>query len=107
MDPAVSDLRQAVDSATLMFANVGFKALMFNDVTTPRELEELRRSNPVPRRRIERILEEQLERAEEIIRDRHVVMEALVAKMMAREVVLWREFAQLFETIRVTRVNAA
>lgn len=94
--PVGSDLQQAVDLATLMFANLGLEALQYHDVTTASELEELRRSDSVLRRRVERLLEEQLERAEEIIRERDVVMQKLVAMMMEREVILGREVLQLF-----------
>ncbi|MGE7368327.1 hypothetical protein ACQKKX_04550 [Neorhizobium sp. NPDC001467] len=91
-----SDLQQAVDLATLMFVSLGLEALQFNEVTTAAELEELRRSDPVLRRRIERLLEDQLARAEAIIREREDLMEALVAVMLDREVVMGREVLRLF-----------
>lgn len=91
-----SDLQQAVDLATLMFATLGLEAMQFHDVSTQAELDELRRSDPVLRRRVERLLEEQLERAEGIIRERHREMEGLVASLMAREVVTGREVRDIF-----------
>lgn len=91
-----SDLQRAVDLATLMIANLGLEGLQFHDVTTAAELEDLRRSDPLLRRRVERLLEEQLQRAEEIIRERHAAIEALVAAIMEREVVTGREVLQLF-----------
>ncbi len=91
-----SDLQQAVDIATLMFSSLGLEALQFHDATTAAELDELRRSDPVLRRRVERLLEEQLERAEGIIRERSKFMEVLVLALNDREVVLGREVAQLF-----------
>jgi len=60
------------------------------------ELDELRRSDSVIRRRVERLLREQLERAEQIVRERRNLMEALVAILKDREVILGTEVMKLF-----------
>lgn len=95
-----SDLQRAVDLATLMFANLGLEALQFHDVSTSAELDQLRRSDPILRRRVERLLEEQLVRAEEIIQQQDAVVQAIVAILMEREVMLGREVSQLFRDKR-------
>lgn len=91
-----SDLQQAVDLATLMLANLGLGALQFFDVSTSAELEELRRSDATLRRRVERLLEEQLDRAEEIVTSHRSMTEAIVALLADREVITGREVTELF-----------
>ncbi|CUX14768.1 MULTISPECIES: AAA family ATPase [Agrobacterium tumefaciens complex] len=91
-----SDLQQAVDLATRMLSNLGLEALQFHHATTSMELDELRRSDSVIRRRVERLLREQLERAEQIVRERRNLMEALVAILKDREVILGTEVMKLF-----------
>ncbi len=91
-----SDLQQAVDLATRMHTHLGLEALQFHHATTSTELDDLRRSDPVMRRRVEQLLKEQFERAAIIIRERQILMEALVAVMHDREIVLGAEVRQLF-----------
>jgi len=101
-----SDLQRAVDLATLMLANLGLGAMQFHDVSTSAELEELRRSDPLLRRRVERLLEEQLGRAEDIISKRIPQMEALTSALMASEVVSGSQVLQLFRSIHGDRPAA-
>jgi ATP-dependent Zn protease len=102
-----SDLQRAVDLATLMFAKLGLEALQFHDVSRAAELDELRRSDPILRKRVERLLEKQLERAEEIVREREFEMETIVAALNEREVILGVEVIQLFRDNSATERGQA
>ncbi|MCM2475667.1 AAA family ATPase [Rhizobium sp. CG5] len=90
-----SDLQRAVDIGTLMLANLGLGSLQFFDVSTSEELDELRRSDPTLRRRVERLLKGQLARAVEIIRSRRADTEALIAILSEREVMSGHDVARL------------
>ena len=90
-----SDLQLAVDLATRMLASLGLGSLQYYEVSTSGELEELRRSDPDLRRRVETLLEEQLKRAEEVIRGQRRSMDAVIAELLDREVVPGQEILRL------------
>ncbi|PWE55508.1 ATPase [Metarhizobium album] len=90
-----SDLQRASDLATLMLASMGLGALLYCDVSTSKDLDELRRQNSVLRRQVERLLEKQLERAEEIIQARTKDVHGLAELLMGRDVILGQEVLRL------------
>lgn len=69
---AGSDLQRASDLATAMLASLGLGSLQYGDVSMPKELDEVRRSDPILRRRVERLLEAELLRAVTLIEGRRV-----------------------------------
>ncbi|WP_246665014.1 AAA family ATPase [Neorhizobium sp. P12A] len=82
-----SDLHRATDLATVMEATLGMgQGLSYSDVSSPRDLEELRRADPVLRRRVERLLNAELERAKEIVRRRKGDVEIIVSALSNCEV---------------------
>ena len=90
-----SDLQHASDTATLMLANLGLESLHYADVTSSKELDELRRSDPELRSRVEKLLTRALERASDIIRRKRADVEAVVALLLEREVVRGEEVMEL------------
>ncbi|WP_245369162.1 AAA family ATPase [Sinorhizobium sp. CCBAU 05631] len=86
---AGSDLQRASDLATAMLASLGLGSLQYCDVSTPKELDELRRSDPILRRRVERLLEAELLRAAKTIERRRPEVEKL-ARAIVKHGVLWR-----------------
>lgn len=90
-----SDLQRASDLATLMVANLGIGALHYCDVSSSKELDELRRGDSGLRGHIEAILKEQLDRAEDVIRARRNNVEALARALMERECLVGREALDL------------
>lgn len=84
---AESDLQRASDIATIMLASLGLESLQYCDVSSSRELEELRRDDPVLRRRIERLLEAELLRATAIIQARRRKAEEIARAIVNRGVV--------------------
>ena len=101
-----ADHQHAVDLETLMLANLGLGAMEFHDVSTSAELDDLRRSDPLLRRRVERLLEEQLGRAEEIISGRIPEMDAIIGALMTNEVCAGSQVLQLFRSISGDRPAA-
>lgn len=85
---AGSDLQRASDLATVMLASLGLGSLQYCDVSTPKELDELRRSDPILRRRVEWLLEAQLLRAAAIIERRRPEVEK-AAQALAECGVVW------------------
>ncbi len=80
-----SDLHRATDVATLVEATLGLgQGLSFTNVQTSKELETLRRSDPVLRRRVERMLEREMERAKEIVRARRHDIELVAKSLMEK-----------------------
>ena len=75
---AGSDLQRASDLATAMLASLGLGSLQYCDVSTSKQLDDLRRSDPILRRRVERLLEAELQRAATIIEGRRPEVEKLV-----------------------------
>jgi ATP-dependent Zn protease len=90
-----SDLHRASDIATLMTASLGLSSLYYSDVSTRRELEDLRREDPVVRKRVEDLLSEQLDRATEVISARRKDVEALARLLMEREFIQGEEVLAL------------
>ncbi|ASP70533.1 ATPase [Sinorhizobium meliloti] len=85
---AGSDLQRASDLATVMLASLGLGSLQYCDVSTSKELDELRRSDPILRRRVERLLEAELLRAATIIEGRKPEVEKL-ARAVAKCGAVW------------------
>ncbi|WP_245512729.1 AAA family ATPase [Rhizobium sp. BK376] len=82
-----SDLHRATDLATVMEATLGMgQGLSYSDVSSPRDLEELRRADPVLRRRVGQLLNAELERAKEIVRRRKGDIESLVRALSDSEI---------------------
>ncbi|MBO9654465.1 MAG: AAA family ATPase [Agrobacterium tumefaciens] len=88
---AGSDLQRASDIATIMLASLGLESLQYCDVSSSDELEELRRDDPVLRRRVERLLEAELSRATTIIQARRPEVEDIARAIANRGVVWGRE----------------
>lgn len=63
-----SDLQRACDMATTMLGSLGLGALQFYDLSSSSDLEKLRREDPALRKRVERLLAAELDRAIDIIR---------------------------------------
>ncbi len=95
---AGSDLQHASDVATLMIASLGLESLNYCDVSSSRELDELRRSDPELRSRVEKLLARALERAENIVRRRRGDVEAVVELLLEREVVKGEEVMKLLQS---------
>ena len=90
-----SDLQRASDLATLMLANMGLGALLYCDVSTSKDLDELRRSDPILRRRVERLLAAELQRASDIIRKRKADVELVAETVLGRGVLTGKDVAAL------------
>ncbi|MCS0457793.1 MULTISPECIES: hypothetical protein [Rhizobium] len=81
-----SDLHLALDIATILIATHGVSALGFTSFTGSRDLERIRRTDPILRRRVERLLAEELARAEEIISERRADVMRVAEALMEQEV---------------------
>ncbi|MGO8369098.1 AAA family ATPase [Rhizobium ruizarguesonis] len=80
-----SDLHRAADVATLMEASLGLgEGLSYSSVANSEDLEELRRSDPVLRRRVEKLLAAELERAKSIVRTRRRLIEVLAKEILEK-----------------------
>ncbi len=90
-----SDLHRATDIATVLVASHGLEALSFTSTRGSRELDELRRGDPLLRKRVERLLAEELVRAETIIALRRADVLRVAEIVMQREVVSGSEVAGL------------
>ncbi|MDX3924713.1 MAG: AAA family ATPase [Shinella sp.] len=86
-----SDLQRASDLATLMLASLGLGALLYCDVSTSKELDELRRSDTILRRQVERLLAAELNRAAMIVGERKAEVERLAQALVERELLPGRE----------------
>ncbi|WP_077961240.1 AAA family ATPase [Ensifer adhaerens] len=82
-----SDLQRATDIATVMVGCLGMGSLLYNDASTPEELAELRKSDSLIRRRVERVLAAELERSIAIIRRRRSDLETLTGAVLEKQVV--------------------
>ncbi len=91
---AGSDLQRASDIATIMLASLGPESLQYCDISSSRELDELRRDDPVLRRRVERLLEAELLRATTSIQTRRPkrLHERSQIAAQSRDVRLWISF---------------
>ncbi|WP_312412397.1 AAA family ATPase [Shinella sp.] len=72
-----SDLQRASDMGTLMLANLGLDSLNYCNISSPKELDELRRTDPILRQRVEDLLAIELRRAVGIVERRRVEVERL------------------------------
>lgn len=82
-----SDLQRATDIATVMVGCLGMGSLLYNAASTPEELAELRKSDSLLRRRVERLLTAELERSISIIRRRRPDLEALTGTILEKQIV--------------------
>lgn len=80
-----SDLHRAADIATILIVTHGVSALGFTSFTGSRDLERIRRTDPILRRRVERLLAEELARAEEIISERRADVMRVAEALMEQE----------------------
>jgi len=91
-----SDLHRAADIATVMEATLGMgHGLSYSHVRNSEDLEKLRRSDPVLRKRVEKLLNAELERAKEIVRNRRADVERLAKAVMETELLSGEEVRQL------------
>lgn len=72
-----SDLQRASDMGTLMLASLGLDALHYCDISSSKELDELRRTDPGLRQRVEDLLANELQRAVGIVKSRRADVERL------------------------------
>lgn len=79
-----SDLQRASDMATLMLANLGLDSLHYCDISSSKELDELRRKDPILRQRVEDLLATELQRAVGIVENRKAEVEALARAVDVR-----------------------
>ncbi|WP_245278906.1 hypothetical protein [Rhizobium leguminosarum] len=92
-----SDLHRAADIATVMEATLGMgHGLSYSCVRTSEDLEKLRRSDPVLRKRVEKLLNAELERAKEIVRQRLEDVDNLAKEIMERELLSGDEAREVF-----------
>jgi ATP-dependent Zn protease len=96
-----SDLWRVNDIATLMFANLGLGSLQYSEVSTAEELDELRRSDPILRKRIERLLGSEFERACAIIRRRRNDLDLIAHAVFERGVITGDDVGDLIGARRV------
>ncbi|WP_236734582.1 hypothetical protein G6L26_014985 [Agrobacterium radiobacter] len=86
------------DIATVMLASMGLESLQYCDVSSSRELDELRRDDPVLRLRVERLLEAELLRATRIIETRRLEVEKLAMAVANRSMVFGKEVMDIVST---------
>ncbi|TAW21246.1 AAA family ATPase [Rhizobium ruizarguesonis] len=82
-----SDLHRAADIATVLVGGHGVYGLGYTRISRSRDLDQLRASDPVLRRRVERLLSEELARAEEIIRERRDDVKRIAEALLRSEIV--------------------
>lgn len=97
-----SDLQRASDLATLMLANLGLGALHYCDVTTTKELDELRRKDSSLRQRVQNLLAVELQRAVAIVDRRKQEVEWLANAVAERELLSGRDVAAVIEPLGKT-----
>lgn len=91
-----SDLHRAADIATVMEATLGMgHGLSYSHVRNSEDLEKLRRSDPVLRKRVEKLLSAELERAKEIVRKRLKDVDNLAKEIMKRELLTGDEVREV------------
>jgi hypothetical protein len=90
-----SDLHRASDIATFLVGGHGVGGLGYVDVSRSRDLEQLRRADPILRRRVERLLAEELARAQVIIRERRADVMRVAGALMEQEVLSGEKVAKL------------
>ncbi|MDR6667079.1 AAA family ATPase [Rhizobium sp. 1399] len=97
-----SDLQRACDMATRMLGSLGLGALQFYDLSSSSDLEKLRRANPALRKRVERLLAAELDRAIDIIRKRTGDVELIAEAVFERGVITGSEVEELIAPKRKT-----
>lgn len=97
-----SDLQRASDVATRMLASLGLGALQFYDLSSSSDLEELRREDPALRRRVEKLLASELDRAIDIVQRRTGDLELIAEQVFEDGVVSGKEVAELVNPRRRT-----
>ncbi|ABR60052.1 AAA family ATPase [Sinorhizobium medicae] len=90
-----SDLNRAADIATILIAGHGVQGLGYTDVSRSRDLDQLRRTDVVLRRRVERLLAEELARAEDIVRERRGDVMRVAEALLEHEVLSGEGVAKL------------
>ncbi len=90
-----SDLQRASDLVTLMVSNLGLGSLHYLEVSTSKDLDDLRRNDPVVRGKVEELLSRYLSRAEEILEACKKDVELLASTLMDCELVSGQEVLQL------------
>lgn len=81
-DGAGSDLSSATRLATMIEVNFGMgSSLIYSRAKNERELEELRRFDPALAERVDKLLNEQFERARELILDGRQLLDAIAGKL--------------------------
>ncbi|MDM9627787.1 AAA family ATPase [Rhizobium sp. S152] len=94
-----SDLHLAADIATIMEATLGMgHGLSYCYARTSEDLEKLRLSDPVLRIRVEKLLNAELERAKEIVRNRRDDVERIAEAVMERELLSGEKVRQLLSS---------
>lgn len=90
-----SDLHRATDVATILVGAHGIHGLGYTDISQSRNLDELRQTDPILRERVERLLAEEMARAEQIIRERHDDLTRLAEALKTAEVLPGSEVKRL------------
>jgi cell division protease FtsH len=94
-----SDLELATSIATMMEAVFGMgQGLSYTHVTTREKLEELRRTDPEVRHRVEHILNCGMERASEMVRNSEACVLAVANVLMEREFVTGADVRRIIES---------
>lgn len=86
-----SDLQRASDMGTLMLANLGLESLNYCDISSSKELDELRRTDPILRQRVEALLAVELQRAVGIVERRRADVERLARAVDERGLLTGRD----------------
>lgn len=79
-----------------MLASLGLDSLQYSDVSSSRDLDQLRRDDPVLRRRVERLLEAELLRATTNIQIRRPEAEEIARAIANRGAVQGCEVMDIF-----------
>ncbi len=96
-----SDLHRASDLATVLITCHGIQSLGFTSLSSSRDLDELRRTDPILRRRVERLLAEELARADEIIRKRRADLLRIAEAVLECELLPGSEVLRIIGTERI------
>ncbi|MGV2124014.1 AAA family ATPase [Agrobacterium vitis] len=91
-----SDLQRAADLATVMLSNLGLSSLHYCDISTQKEFDDLRRSDAILRRRVERLLSAELKRASMIVSERRAEIDQLAYLLVESGLLRGQEIAKFF-----------
>lgn len=81
-----SDLHRAADIATILVGGHGLYGLGYTRISRSRDLDKLRSGDPLLRRRVERLLAEELARAEAIILERREDVNRIAEALLRSEI---------------------